>query len=70
MQEVTCEMKYFEGQVVCAVLEVHCVAVIIPIELYRECFKMDSIPFTGVSFGFLDFTDHPIIHRLFLLSVE
>jgi hypothetical protein len=47
-----------------AVLEKNGMGIIISIESYRESFEVDSVTLFCISFSFLDFADHPIIHVL------
>jgi hypothetical protein len=50
------------------VLVLHCVWIILASKCHREGLEVDPVAFLGITLGFLDFSDHSIIHRLFLLS--
>jgi hypothetical protein len=46
------------------------VGVVFPVEGDPEVFEVNPISFFSVPFGFLDLTDHPIVHDCSFLQCE
>ena len=53
-----------------AVVVFHCMGnlVVIALKLDPQKLELDAFALFGIDFGFLNFTDHPIVHNFLLLS--
>jgi hypothetical protein len=51
-----------------AILKADCVGIVLSIQSYGKRMEVDAIAFFGITLGFLDFTNHAIIHGHTLLS--